>query len=148
MHIRNGVARTDAIADQKLDAKTPSPPCARAKQLAPDQEAVANRICARFAARYQADWKRAADVYREALAFLRQEGDREGVATTLNNLGVVASRQGDLEWVEDAYTEALALYRQEGRRSSTALVLGNLEALAWRRASWPRRRSWGAKRWR
>ena len=84
-------------------------------------------------ARYQGDWKRAADMATEALALFRQVGDQEGVATALNNLGVLASREGDLDRAAEVFTEALALYRQEGRRVSIALALGNLGAVAWRR---------------
>jgi hypothetical protein len=64
---------------------------------------------------------------------MRETGQRRGIASTLNDLGVLAVSQGDLERGTASFEEALALYRQDGDRRGTALCLQNLGGVARRR---------------
>jgi tetratricopeptide (TPR) repeat protein len=58
------------------------------------------------------DLPTAAARFEEALALYRQAGDRGGAARALNNLGIVARRQGDHATAAVRYDEALTLFRE------------------------------------
>jgi non-specific serine/threonine protein kinase len=64
--------------------------------------------------------------FEEGLVLLRQVGDRQGVATALNNLGVVTNRQGDLAAARSYYEMGLEEFREVGNKGDIALGLRNL----------------------
>jgi predicted ATPase/transcriptional regulator with XRE-family HTH domain len=74
----------------------------------------------------QGEYVHAAALYEEALALRRMLGDRQGIASSLTNLGVVSDRRGDHERAAALYDEALGLNRELGDRLGEAKVLGNL----------------------
>lgn len=67
--------------------------------------------------------------YKEqALALLRELGDRQGVALMLNSLGVTSDLRGDFATALTRTEEALAIAREIGDRSGELTYLGNLGA--------------------
>jgi hypothetical protein len=65
--------------------------------------------------------------YEEALAISRELGDRWGIAAWLNNLGLIAYRQGEYGAARSLHEESLSISHELGDRLSIA---GSLEALA------------------
>ena len=73
------------------------------------------------------DFRRAEALFEEALALLRELGDRRWVAVSLSNLGVLAYWHRDDERAEVLLEEALAIARTVGSNEwfhSTVLYLG------------------------
>ncbi len=81
----------------------------------------------------QGDFRQARTLYERALAAYRILGDREGIAATLNNLGVAADGQGDYGRAERFYAESLVLKRERGDRWGITTSLSNLGRLALQR---------------
>ncbi len=81
----------------------------------------------------QGDFRQARTLYESALAAYRTLGDREGIAATLNNLGVAADGQGDYGRAEALYAESLALKRDLRDTRGVANSLSNLGRLALQR---------------
>jgi len=81
----------------------------------------------------QGDFRQARTLYERALAAYRILGDREGIAATLNNLGVAADGQGDYGRAETLYAQSLALKRAVGDTWGVANSLSNLGRLALQR---------------
>jgi predicted ATPase/Tfp pilus assembly protein PilF len=78
----------------------------------------------------QGDYAAARALLEEALTHGRALGDREGVATALFNLGVVALYQGDQATAQTLLEESLALQRALGERRGMAIILSALGAVA------------------
>ena len=76
------------------------------------------------------DYETARLRYEEALTISRADGDRHGIATHLNNLGVVAWRQRDLEGARVLFDQATREMRELGDADSLASALGNLANIA------------------
>lgn len=74
----------------------------------------------------QGDYARAAVYHDEALALYREEGDKVGVAFSLNNLGVQAGNLGELERAEALLKESLAVAREAGDNHLVGMALANL----------------------
>lgn len=74
----------------------------------------------------QGDLDLAEELHREALALREALGDHPGVATSLNNLGVVTEQRGAFEEAVGWYERGLAAAREVGNDWTTALLLGNL----------------------
>lgn len=68
----------------------------------------------------------AASYFGEALALARDLGDRQTEGLLLNNLGVLAFKQGDYKQAVQHYGAALALAEQIGSRDLEGLALDNL----------------------
>ena len=68
--------------------------------------------------------------YLRALDTFRKNGDRQGEASSLNNLGVIAKTRGDLAEAERLQRESLAIRREVGDRQGEATSLNNLAVLA------------------
>jgi len=81
-------------------------------------------------AHQQGDYPFAVERYEEGLAMRRALGDRRGIASSLNNLGVAAQERGDLPRARLLYEEALALMRELGDRHAVASVLSKPPRLA------------------
>ena len=75
-------------------------------------------------ARQNAAYDRALTLHQEALALRRQLGDDAGVASELNNLGVVTSERGDRTLAFALFEQSLAVSRQidDYRRAAGALA--------------------------
>jgi tetratricopeptide (TPR) repeat protein len=86
----------------------------------------------------QGDYALATALYQESLALARELGDSRGVATSLNNLGMVATSQGDYEGATAFLDESLALHRQLGSQEGIARALHNLGRVATGRSDYPR----------
>ena len=71
--------------------------------------------------------------YLRALETFRKNGDRQGEATSLNNLGLIARRRGDLAEAERLQRESLAIKREIGDREGEANSLRKLGNIAWTR---------------
>ncbi|MDZ8137352.1 MAG: CHAT domain-containing tetratricopeptide repeat protein, partial [Nostoc sp. DedQUE04] len=70
--------------------------------------------------------QKALDFYNQALPLYRAVGARSGVATTLNNIGLVYDGLGEKQKALDFYNQALPLYRAVGARSGVATTLNNI----------------------
>jgi tetratricopeptide (TPR) repeat protein len=69
-------------------------------------------------------------MFEEAVAMLREIGDRLSVPYGLNNLGLVAQMQGDYRGARALYEEALASFHEIEDRAGVALCLDNLGRLS------------------
>jgi non-specific serine/threonine protein kinase len=81
-------------------------------------------------AQSQGDYVRVVALHEEALALLRELGDKQGIAGSLNSLGGVALVQGDYPHATALYEESLTLQRELGNKQGVALSLGNLGNVA------------------
>lgn len=75
---------------------------------------------------FAGDLKGAREHYLAAHDAFAVLGMRQGVASSLGNLGMVASGQADFELGEAYLRQALAIYRDQGNRIHEARVLHNL----------------------
>jgi predicted ATPase/class 3 adenylate cyclase len=128
-HLREGRAWVEGL----LALESGDDPRAEGAAHAVDAEVRARALIAgsRLAmgnvAAYQGDLERAAASYAEAVALARQDGDQQGVALGLSNLGAVARMRGEVAQAEALGREALALFRDLGDLRACA---GGLEELA------------------
>jgi tetratricopeptide (TPR) repeat protein len=78
----------------------------------------------------QGDYAPAQTCYEASLALFRELGDRRGVASSTNVLGVLAEILEDSTRAHSLYQDALALFRELGDRVNVARILNNLGAAA------------------
>ena len=81
-------------------------------------------------ARRQGNYAGARRLHEESLAIQQQMGDSLGVASALNNLGLVACAQGDFATARTVLEESLDTMREVGYKSGVAIVLDSLGQLA------------------
>jgi predicted ATPase/DNA-binding CsgD family transcriptional regulator len=81
-------------------------------------------------ARRQADYPEAERLYTESLAISRALRDEIGIASAINNLGVLASDQGHPDLARERYEEALAIFRKLDNDWRVAATLINLGPVA------------------
>ncbi|MFQ5796017.1 MAG: BTAD domain-containing putative transcriptional regulator [Candidatus Bipolaricaulia bacterium] len=77
----------------------------------------------------QSDYEQATALLEESLALFQELGDKEGIAGSLNRLGLVACSEGDLGRAAALCEEALTLYRELGDKLGIAdsiLYLGHV----------------------
>ena len=60
----------------------------------------------------------------------REIGDKQGIASILNNLGLLTYSQGDLSAARTLYEESLAIRREIGEKGGISNSLGNLGSVA------------------
>ncbi|MEO5951351.1 MAG: tetratricopeptide repeat protein, partial [Chloroflexia bacterium] len=77
----------------------------------------------------QGRYEQAVKIYRQALEIARELGI-DGIALTLNNLGVAYWSSGDVENARAMYIESLARYRQMDDPGNMVLALDNLGIIA------------------
>jgi tetratricopeptide (TPR) repeat protein len=70
--------------------------------------------------------KEAEEQYREAETAARESADKEGLSTSLGNIGIVYQIKGDLDKALENYQQALKIHREIGDRYGEANSLGNL----------------------
>ena len=73
-----------------------------------------------------ADAPEAIRLYQQAQTVYRQVGCESGVASVLNNIGIVYGAQGDLAVAEKMYRQALESFRLLDNKRSEARVTGNV----------------------
>ena len=73
-----------------------------------------------------ADAPEAIRLYQQAEVIERKIGSEAGLATVLNNLGMVYGAQGDLAVAEKMYRQSLASFRLLDHKGSEAKVTGNV----------------------
>jgi tetratricopeptide (TPR) repeat protein len=78
----------------------------------------------------QGDYSPAQTCYEASLALYRELGDRRGIASSTNVLGVLAEILEDSTRANSLYQEALALFRELGDQVNVARILNNLGAAA------------------
>jgi predicted ATPase/DNA-binding SARP family transcriptional activator len=81
-------------------------------------------------AKHQGNYDRAAALLQESLAFKRVQGDQQGVATSLVNLGNLVLVQQDYAQAEAAFRESMQLRQALGDKSGMATLLEGLAELA------------------
>ena len=67
---------------------------------------------------------------QESLRLRRELGDTPGVATLLNNLGIIARFQRDLDGARQMNEESLTLFREMGDRWAGGMLLNNQACVA------------------
>ena len=78
----------------------------------------------------QGSYAQAQMLYEQSLALRRSQGDRRGVAFTLNSAGALASDMGDYARAQALYEESLALKRELGDTHGISGTLNNLGIMA------------------
>jgi len=78
----------------------------------------------------EGDLEDATRYHQEAMRLRRKQGDRRGLAETLNNLGALAYRQGDWSRAWDCYVEALGHEQALRNPFGIARLLYNLAEVA------------------
>jgi predicted ATPase/class 3 adenylate cyclase/Tfp pilus assembly protein PilF len=78
---------------------------------------------------HQGEYGQAAVFYEEALSLFRVLDDKQGIAGTLTNLGIVMYRQDDCERATVLFEEAVTLARVHGDTLQIARTLGNLASV-------------------
>jgi hypothetical protein len=73
--------------------------------------------------------------HEEVLAACRAMNLQEGIASSLNNLGLVAGKQGQYAGVCALLEESIQIYHALGQTQETAAAQANLESLRQRQAS-------------
>ncbi|MBW4497169.1 MAG: CHAT domain-containing protein [Oscillatoria princeps RMCB-10] len=73
--------------------------------------------------------QKALEFYNQALPLIRAVGDREGEATTLNNIGGVYNSLGEKQQALEFLNQALPLLRAVGDRGGEATTLNNIAYL-------------------
>jgi predicted ATPase/transcriptional regulator with XRE-family HTH domain len=84
-------------------------------------------------ARRQGDYERAHTLIETSLAIHRALENKQGIASTLDDVATLAAEMGDDERAEAALAESLALFRELGSKSGIAMALGDYGIRAWQR---------------
>lgn len=90
----------------------------------------------------QGDYAEATTLWETSLAVYQHLGDAEGMASTLNFLGVAALYQGEQVKAEQLLTQSLALRYQLNNREDIAATLHNLSLVAMRQQNVPQAMAW------
>jgi tetratricopeptide (TPR) repeat protein len=126
--IRGYMSEGRQLLEQALANKEDAAPLARARAL----NAAGNL------ARSQGDYYQAATLHSQALALRRELGDKQGIASSLSNLGVVTCMQGDQARGTALFSESLALQRELGDKPGMANSLTNLGNVVYRQGDYAR----------
>jgi len=78
----------------------------------------------------QGDYEASGKMYEAASALYGDIGDSEGIAASLNNLGVIADSQGQYVRAADLFERSLSLKRERGDTRGVTTTLSNLGRLA------------------
>ncbi|MEG3860510.1 tetratricopeptide repeat protein, partial [Microcoleus sp. herbarium12] len=70
--------------------------------------------------------QKALEYYNQSLPLTRAVGDRDGEATTLNNIGIIYSDLGEKQKALEYYNQSLPLSRAVGSRDGEATTLNNI----------------------
>jgi predicted ATPase/DNA-binding SARP family transcriptional activator/uncharacterized protein HemY len=76
------------------------------------------------------DYASAKALNEESLAIYRELANQEGIANTLNSLGMAAASQGNYDTAQAMYEESLGIRRELGDKGGIAYSLNNLGHLA------------------
>jgi tetratricopeptide (TPR) repeat protein len=72
------------------------------------------------------DTRKDLDIAQDQLRIFQENGDRQGKANSLENLGLIVKKRGDLAEAERLHRESLAIRREIGDRQGEASSLINL----------------------
>jgi tetratricopeptide (TPR) repeat protein len=78
----------------------------------------------------QGDYNESRTLAQEALALAQQNAHQRGIASSLNNLGIVAFDQRDYEAARDYYQQSLAIRQRIVDQQGIAACLNNLAIIA------------------
>jgi tetratricopeptide (TPR) repeat protein len=95
-----------------------------------------------YVARGLGEYEEARQVHLESLTICREEGDRLGIAGSLNNLGLVARDMGDYAEAERYFQEGLAIRTEIGHRWSITVSLEQLGDVALAQGNYEEARRW------
>jgi tetratricopeptide (TPR) repeat protein len=93
----------------------------------------------------QGDYAEAISLYQEAIASVRELGEKQPLARTIVNLGIAYRDQGDYGSARSLFEEGLALQQEIGDRLGTALSLLSLGMVAWYQEDHPSARNFLAE---
>jgi predicted ATPase/DNA-binding XRE family transcriptional regulator len=86
----------------------------------------------------QGDNASAHPFFERSLAIFKEEGDQEGIANSLSNLGLIANGRREYRQARSLHEQSLALRREIGDAWGVALSLGNLGLVAFRQGEYER----------
>ena len=89
------------------------------------------------AAFVQADFIAARTFSEEALPLFRLTGDKQGIFSVLNFLGIIAAEQGEFASARTLLEEALSVQQELGDKSAIGAVLSNLSSVVIRQGDYP-----------
>lgn len=98
-------------------------------------------IGAAFVSYRQGNYDEARSLFGEALALAREHSDKNGIALSLNGLGMMDQEQGSYISARSMYEESLALRRESGDKYGVAASLNNLAIVAQEQSDYPAARS-------
>lgn len=130
IHYLNPVA--DRLIEISADHQRARALLERGLQYLPDED-VRRVPLLNMAARshwLQGDYNESQTLAQEALALAQQNGQQRGIASSLNNLGIVASRRGDYVAARDYYQRSLAIQWEIDDQFGIASSLNNLGIVA------------------
>ena len=78
----------------------------------------------------QGDLERATALLEEGVALFREAGLKQGLADSLDNLGIAQAHHGELERAKALFEESVELFREAGDRWGVAESLNNLALTA------------------
>ncbi|HET9493282.1 MAG TPA: tetratricopeptide repeat protein [Chloroflexia bacterium] len=110
------------------DSEWGSSEITRAHKISPELAAIWARMLAGAGAMayYQGEYDATRRLNEKALAIRREIGDRNGIAASLNNLGIAAMDQGDYLAAHDYLSESLGIARELAIPWKICAALGNL----------------------
>ena len=110
------------------DSEWGSSEITRAHKISPELAAIWARMLAGAGAMayYQGEYDATRDLNEKALAIRREIGDRNGIAASLNNLGIAAMDQGNYLAARDYLSESLVMARELEIPWKICAALGNL----------------------
>ncbi len=105
---------------------------ARALEPGPVEGETGSRALSTAAifARRLGDYAEAERLYDSALARFEEAGDAVMIASTTNNLGVIALDQGDYDVARSRYESAMDMFQKLGQEERVAAILVNLGPVA------------------
>ena len=104
-------------------------PSIGAREMADSETISLNKRASK--ARGEGNYTTARSLYTESLRLARELGDKQGIASSLGNLGSVSYMQGDYATALSLYEEGLALSHELGDRQGIALAVVRLGILAY-----------------
>ncbi|MCC6704626.1 MAG: tetratricopeptide repeat protein, partial [Thermomicrobiales bacterium] len=104
----------------------------RALDFGPAGEGIGSKAISAAAmfARRQGDFPEAERLYALALERFEADGDESGIASTINNLGVLALDQGRYDQARERYETAMERFERLGQTDRVAAILVNLGPVA------------------
>ncbi|MFW9915298.1 MAG: tetratricopeptide repeat protein [Candidatus Thorarchaeota archaeon] len=117
---RQGAGRLISEGEQMLEAVTDEAPAA----LAPRKASfiyLRGRICL-----FKGEQDQAMDYFQQSLAMRQEFGNKNDIAVSLRNIGVIHGNKGDVEQAIEYHQQALKLFQEVGNKARIGRCLTNI----------------------